>query len=86
MKDSNFYVILFDTGLYWCGYNTVSSQLRKAKIYTNLKKADEAAIEAINRYSVTNKLDTKNADIAKAYSIMSINVSLGKCIKTVKIR
>lgn len=33
----NLYVIKFDNGEYWMGNNTMSPQLRHAKIYTSLK-------------------------------------------------
>ena len=70
------YVVIFDTDLYWCGNNQVSSQLRKAKIYTSLKKAIEAANDALRRYSYTSKLDTKNASVATSFRILEVQLSI----------
>ena len=32
MEDKKLYVVKFNNGLYWCGYNTADKQIRKAKI------------------------------------------------------
>lgn len=39
------YVIKFDNGDYYCGYNHTSKQLRKALIYKSLKYANDAATD-----------------------------------------
>ena len=36
------YVIKTTTGAYYCGYNTIDVQLRKAKIYHSLRYAQDA--------------------------------------------
>ncbi len=54
MKSKNLYVVQFNDSTYWCGYNTVDKQIRKAKIYTSLKYAKEAgdrALEYLNKDS-----------------------------------
>jgi hypothetical protein len=42
-------VIKFDNGLYWCGYNKASEQLRKARIYNSVKHATNAGLECVHR-------------------------------------
>ena len=49
MKDKKLYVVKFNNGLYWCGYNTADKQLRKAKIYTSIKYAQEAGMDCLSR-------------------------------------
>ena len=43
------YVIKFDNGLYWCGYNKADMQIRKAVIYKSIKKAFEVGKDCLNR-------------------------------------
>lgn len=43
------YVIKFSNGTYWCGYNKADKQLRKAKIYTSLRIADDVGKDALTR-------------------------------------
>lgn len=43
------YVIKFDNGLYWCGYNKASNQIRKARIYNSIKYAKEAGDDCLKR-------------------------------------
>lgn len=43
------YIIKFNNGLYWCGYNTANKQTRKAKIYNSIKYAKETGLDCINR-------------------------------------
>ena len=43
------YVIKFDNGLYWCGYNKADMQIRKAKIYSSIKHAREVGMDCLNR-------------------------------------
>lgn len=43
------YVIKFDNGLYWCGYNQADKQLRKAIIYKTLKTAEAAVSDCMLR-------------------------------------
>ena len=47
--DKKMYVIKFNNGLYWCGYNTADKQIRKAKIYNSIKYAREAGMDYISR-------------------------------------
>ena len=48
-QDKKMYVIKFNNGLYWCGYNTADKQIRKAKIYNSIKYAREAGMDCISR-------------------------------------
>ena len=43
MTDKKLIVIKFNTGAYWCGLNKLDMQLRKALIYTDIKRAREVA-------------------------------------------
>lgn len=70
------YVIRFNTGVYWCGLNTVSSQLRKAKIYTSIKMADDAALDALKRYDFVKILDTKEHLKATEYNICEVELNI----------
>ena len=54
MEDKKLYVIKFNNGLYWCGYNTADKQLRKAKIYTSVKYAQEAGLDCLSRRKAIN--------------------------------
>lgn len=48
-ENKKMYVIKFNNGLYWCGYNTADKQIRKARIYNSIKYAREAGLDCINR-------------------------------------
>ena len=54
MEDKKMYVVKFNNGLYWCGYNTADKQIRKAKIYTSVKYAREAGIDCLSRRRIIN--------------------------------
>lgn len=43
------YVIQFDNGMYWCGYNHLDKQLRKAVVYSSLKHARQSADDVMKR-------------------------------------
>ena len=62
MEDKKLYVVKFNNGLYWCGYNTANKQIRKAKIYTSIKYAREAGIDCLSRRRIIN-LDTDGFQI-----------------------
>ena len=49
MKDNKLYVIQFDNGSFWCGYNHYGPQLRKARIYTSHKMANDAGEHCLER-------------------------------------
>lgn len=70
------YVIQFNNGLYWCGYNSVSSQLRKAKIYTNIKMVKDSANEALKRYKLGKITvhDSKISDKPDTFNILSVSL------------
>lgn len=51
MKSKNLYVVQFNDGTYWCGYNTVDKQIRKAKIYTSLNYAKESGDRALEYFN-----------------------------------
>ena len=54
MEDTKMYVVKFNNGLYWCGYNTADKQIRKAKIYTSVKYAREAGMDVLSRRRIIN--------------------------------
>lgn len=43
MKTKGFWVIKYDSGVYYCGLNTFDKQIRKAKVYVWKEKAEEQA-------------------------------------------
>lgn len=52
MKDKKLYVIQFNNGSFWCGYNNrkrYDQQLRKARIYTSYKMANEVGEDCLER-------------------------------------
>lgn len=55
-KQKKEYVIMFDDGTYWCGYNKTDKQLRKARIYTSRKMAIDVANEISCKTSRSYKL------------------------------
>ena len=57
------FVVKFNNNLYWCGYNTASTQLRKAKIYNSKKMANESGNDCLNRKQAIRLLDTKNQEV-----------------------
>ena len=54
MEDKKLYAVKFNNGLYWCGYNTADKQIRKAKIYTSIKYAQEADLDCLSRRKAIN--------------------------------
>lgn len=54
MKEKHYYVIRFDNGAYWTGYNNYSDQVRLARIYTSIKHCRESAEDAVKRLSHVN--------------------------------
>ena len=54
MEDKKLYAVKFNNGLYWCGYNTADKQIRKAKIYTSIKYAQEAGLDCLSRKRIIN--------------------------------
>lgn len=49
IKDNKLYVIQFNNGSFWCGYNNYGPQLRKARIYTSYKMANEVGEDCLER-------------------------------------
>ena len=60
MIDKKLIVIKFNNGTYWCGLNKIDVQLRKALIYTAVKRAREVADSCM-----------KNSDPFRHHSITS---------------
>ena len=54
MEEKKLHVVKFNNGLYWCGYNTADKQIRKAKIYTSIKYAQEAGLDCLSRRKAIN--------------------------------
>ena len=52
--DKKMYVIKFNNGLYWCGYNTSDKQLRKAKKLSQKELAEKLGINEITLYRKIN--------------------------------
>lgn len=58
------YVLKNSQGMYFCGYNTVDTQLRKAQIYHSLKYAEKTKDELNTRNRLSNNY-TKDFKIVK---------------------
>lgn len=61
MTDKKLYVIKFGDK-YFIGTNTVSNQLRKAKIYTSYKMCQSVAEELKKRHKYLNVIDYKRGE------------------------
>lgn len=71
------YVIKFNNGCYWSGYNSCSPQIRKAIIYTSYKNAVQSAQDTISRRGSIKILDSNKSLIDRniaSYSIHKIEV------------
>ena len=75
MEDKKLYVVKFNNGLYWCGYNTADKQIRKAKIYTSIKHAKEAGLDCLSRRRIIN-LDTDG------FKIVEVELKEKETVKT----
>ena len=75
MEDKKLYVVKFNNGLYWCGYNTADKQIRKAKIYTSIKYAQEAGLDCLSRRRIIN-LDTDG------FKIVEVELKEKETVKT----
>ena len=76
MQDKQLYVIMFNTGTYWCGLNTVSSQLRKANVFTSVKKAMEAGERALANYKHVNIVDTTDHTCATSFKLCIVEMKV----------
>ena len=79
------YVIKFNNGLYWCAFNSASTQIRKAKIYTSLKMAQHTAEDCLLRKKDIRFLDVKPANNPtpriESYTIVEVSlVEVGEVI------
>ena len=54
MKTKGNWVIKTSNGLYWCGNNSFSEQIRKAQIYHWKEKAEEQATHIFKRNKIEN--------------------------------
>lgn len=66
-----YYAIKFNTGEYWCGYNHVDTQIRKAVLYKSKKKAIETADDCMSRQKCFTGSAVKNID---SYTIVGVNI------------
>lgn len=55
------YVIKFNNGCYWSGYNSCSPQLRKAIIYNSYKNALQSAQDTLSRRGSIKILDNSKS-------------------------
>lgn len=70
----NLYVIKFDNGEYWMGNNTMSPQLRHAKVYTSLKMAKQVAEECIRRFP--KEVFKPSFQYIKSYKIFEVEMTI----------
>lgn len=71
------FVIRFNNGLYWCGYNTTSPQLRKAKIYNSIDRAVEAGDKCLKLAGSIRRIDVKKDSRPEAivsYKILEVEI------------
>lgn len=70
------YIIQFDNGEYWMGNNTMSPQLRHAKVYTSLKMAKQIAEECIRWFP--KEVFKPSFQSIKSYKIFEIEMTIKK--------
>lgn len=75
------YVVKFDNETYWCGYNTIDTQIRKAVIYASIKYAKEAANDVLQ-----NQQRIKKANLPiKSYQILEIDIIIKNVVEEITI-
>lgn len=74
------YIIQFDNGAYWCGYNTIDTQIRKAVIYSSLKQANQIAKSILKAPQRLKKYSNKYLPI-KSYQIFEVDIKKVKVIE-----
>jgi len=63
MKDNKLYVIQFNNGCYWTGYNNYDKQLRKARIYTSYKMANDAGDVCLKRLKAVTSFEILEVEL-----------------------
>lgn len=74
---SKLYVIKFNNGVYFIGNNKVDTQLRKAKIYTSLKWANDSANDFMKRVKHVTRYrhnGDKKYEPIESYSIVEVEI------------
>ena len=66
------YVIKFNNKYYWCGYNHVDTQLRKAVIYNSKNIAISAAEDCLKRKSAIKSLEQFESSVS--YEIVEVEL------------
>ena len=66
------FVIKFNNKYYWCGYNHVDTQLRKAVIYSSKKMAISAAEDCLKRKSAIKNLEQFESSVS--YEIVEVEL------------
>ena len=66
------YVIKFNKKYYWCGYNHVDTQLRKAMIYNSKKIAISTAEDCLKRKSAIKNLEQFESSVS--YEIVELEL------------
>ena len=57
------FVIRFDNGSYWTGYNNYDKQLRKARIYTSYKMANDAGDDCLERLKAVKSFEILEVEL-----------------------
>ncbi len=70
------YVIKFNNGLYWAGYNNSSTQLRKAIIYNSIEMARKTGEDCLARKECIRPFATKNKPIEEIKSFTIVEVEI----------
>lgn len=84
IKNKPLYVIRFNNGTFWCGYNTIDKQIRKAVIYSSIKYAKEAANDVLQNQQRLKKNKKANLPI-KSYQILEVDIIIKNVVEEKKI-
>lgn len=77
------YVVKFDNETYWCGYNTINTQIRKAVIYSSTKHAKEVANDVLRNQQRLKKNKKVSLPI-KSYQILEVDIIIKQIIEEKK--
>jgi hypothetical protein len=75
------YVALTNLGYYWTGYNSVSSQIREARMYNSAKAVRDNVTSGIKRY---NQKRPENERIT-SYQIVEVEIKTRSTFETIEI-
>lgn len=68
------YVIQFDNGTYWAGYNSTTAQIRNARFYSSLKECKEWGAAAYSR--ITDRKSNLQDHGIRGYKIVAVQIQI----------